>query len=285
MSNFPTSLDDSASLPNPGTTDKTNSPSHAALHSDTNAAVEAVEAKLGIGATTPVANSLLFGTGTGVSRWGTVTSAELLAAMSDETGTGSLVFATTPTLNTPKVDTINENTPANGVTVDSLNIKDGKLNTNNSVVTANVTDGAITNAKLSTTAGEAGGAPLTWSASPTNLSGGTTTVSRYTKVGRRVRCEFRYVLGGAGVAGSVTLTLPVAAEDEHSIIGTCIYADVGTSVYTGFALGSNPTTAVLYVTGAAGTYAALNATLSSTVPHTWASTDVIKVIIEYVAAA
>ena len=35
-----------------------------------------------------------------------------------------------------KVDTIQENTSANGITVDGLNIKDSKLVTANSVVTA-----------------------------------------------------------------------------------------------------------------------------------------------------
>lgn len=49
--------------------------------------------------------------------------------------------------NTITTDTINENTAANGVTIDGLNIKDSKLNTNNSVVTANITDDAVTPAK------------------------------------------------------------------------------------------------------------------------------------------
>lgn len=49
--------------------------------------------------------------------------------------------------NTITTDTINENTAANGVTIDGLNIKDSKLNTNNSVVTANITDAAVTVAK------------------------------------------------------------------------------------------------------------------------------------------
>lgn len=44
-------------------------------------------------------------------------------------------------------DTILEGTPANGVTIDGLNIKDGKLNTNDSVVTSNITDGSVTFAK------------------------------------------------------------------------------------------------------------------------------------------
>lgn len=46
------------------------------------------------------------------------------------------------------VDTINEATAANGVTIDGLNVKDSKLVTSNSVVTSNVTADAITDAKL-----------------------------------------------------------------------------------------------------------------------------------------
>jgi len=47
-----------------------------------------------------------------------------------------------------KVDTVAEKTSANGVTIDGLNIKDSKLVTANSVVTSNITDGAISAAKL-----------------------------------------------------------------------------------------------------------------------------------------
>jgi hypothetical protein len=147
---FPTALDTGSSLPNPTTSSKTNSPSHAALHSAENVAIIATETKLGIGSSTPVANTLLFGTGAGTSAWTALTSAQLAATLSDETGTGSAVFATTPTLVTPKMDTINESTPTNGVTIDGLNIKDNALNTNNSVVTANITNGAVTANKLGT---------------------------------------------------------------------------------------------------------------------------------------
>jgi hypothetical protein len=150
--NFPTSLDNGTSLPNPTTSNNTNSPSHSSLHANVQDATKAIEAKVGIGASTPTANTLLFGSGTGTSAWTALTSAQLAATLSDETGTGSAVFATTPTLVTPKVDTINESTPANGVTIDGLNIKDNALNTNNSVVTNNVTDLAITTAKINTDA-------------------------------------------------------------------------------------------------------------------------------------
>ena len=47
-----------------------------------------------------------------------------------------------------QVDTIAEKTSTNGVTVDGLNIKDSKLVTTNSVVTANITDANVTLAKL-----------------------------------------------------------------------------------------------------------------------------------------
>lgn len=46
------------------------------------------------------------------------------------------------------VDTISEKTSANGVTIDGLNIKDSKLNTNNAVVTSNITNDAVTATKI-----------------------------------------------------------------------------------------------------------------------------------------
>ena len=47
-----------------------------------------------------------------------------------------------------KVDTIQENTSANGITVDGLNIKDSKLVTANSVVATNITADAIDATKI-----------------------------------------------------------------------------------------------------------------------------------------
>jgi len=64
---------------------------------------------------------------------------------------------TSPTINTPTInnpslntDAINEFTAANGVNIDGLSIKDSKLNTNDSVVTANITNSAVTYAKVAT---------------------------------------------------------------------------------------------------------------------------------------
>ena len=47
-----------------------------------------------------------------------------------------------------KVDTLQENTSANGITVDGLNIKDSKLVTANSVVASNITADAIDATKI-----------------------------------------------------------------------------------------------------------------------------------------
>jgi len=47
-----------------------------------------------------------------------------------------------------KVNTVSERTAANGVTVDGLSIKDAKLVTADSVITANITNDAVTLAKM-----------------------------------------------------------------------------------------------------------------------------------------
>lgn len=74
----------------------------------------------------------------GVSATGT------LALFGDSTNTLSLKMLD----GTIYTDTIGETTAAAGVTVDGLLIKDSKLATNDSVVTANITDDAVTAPKL-----------------------------------------------------------------------------------------------------------------------------------------
>ena len=56
-----TSLDDSTS----------GHPTHSGLHQNVGEAIQAIEAKVGVGSSTPVANSVLAGTGSGVSGWDT----------------------------------------------------------------------------------------------------------------------------------------------------------------------------------------------------------------------
>ena len=71
--NFPTSLD---TLTNPAGTDSVATVSHSGQHSNANDAIEALEAKLGTGASTPITDSIFVGDGTGTSRfttWATTT--------------------------------------------------------------------------------------------------------------------------------------------------------------------------------------------------------------------
>jgi len=144
--NFPGSLDNNTTLPNPGSGNYTDAPSHASQHSNENDAIKAVETKIGTGASTPVNNRVFRGNGTGSSEWaqvvlttdvtgtlpvanggtgitslgtgvatflGTPSSANLLAAVTDETGTGALVFGTSPTLATPTITTAINDTNGN----------------------------------------------------------------------------------------------------------------------------------------------------------------------------
>lgn len=288
--NYPTSADDSTSLPDPTATSKTNSPSHSSLHANANGAIKALEAKLGTGASTPVANRLLFGNGTGTSAWSQLSSAQLAASLSDETGSGSAVFATTPTLVTPKVDTINESTPANGVTIDGLNIKDNKLNTNDSVVTANVTDSAITPAKLQSGAGTSWVMQTytpAWTAATTNPAiGNGTLTGRYMQTGKMVDLEIFLKAGSTTTFGSGNwfFALPVTATNNY-FTGTAFILDSGTSFFgmnilnaTDVTIASPSTTKIFGASFTVGT------TLGATVPMTWTTSDQLTINYRFEAA-
>lgn len=222
---FPaTGIDDGTTLPNPASIDKRNSPSHAGLHDNTNDAIKATQTKLGTGSSTPVVNTFLIGTGTGTSSWSQLTSAQVIASVTDETGTGSLVFGTTPTLITPKVDTINESTLNNGVTTAGLNVKAGVLQTSNSVVTANITDNNVTASKLATNA-----ITLASIASPTSQSSISTSAVLLTGLstsvtipsgGRTVRIEVLVPHMSSTLLTTFTLYIYNSATVTGSAIAT-----------------------------------------------------------------
>lgn len=78
----------------------------------------------------------------------TLVSLTASQTLTNKTLTSPTISAPTITNPTMTVDAISEFTAANGVTIDGLNIKDSKLNTNDSVVTANITDRAVTYPKV-----------------------------------------------------------------------------------------------------------------------------------------
>lgn len=153
--NYPTSLD---AFTNPTTNDFLNSPNHVQQHSDINDAVEALEAKLGISASTPASGKLLRGTGAGSSAWDKDAPSGTIVGTTD-TQTLTNKTLTSPTINTAiinnptlKTDTIAEYTAAAGVTIDGVLLKDSKMNgsylTNASVTATQMADDAITAAKM-----------------------------------------------------------------------------------------------------------------------------------------
>lgn len=165
-------------------------------------------------------------------------------------------------------------------------IRSAELNANFSGLAdgSEILDGAITNAKLATGAGEPGGAWTSWTPSLTNLSGGTLNYAKYTQIGKTVICRFKYTLAGAGVAGAVSLTLPVNASSEYATSGELLFASVslanaGAAFYDGSVLWASATTVILrYATGTT-----MNS-ISSTVPFTWGNTDFIQCHFSYEAA-
>lgn len=113
--------------------------------------------------------------------------------------------------NTITTNTINENTAANGVTVDGLNLKDSKLNTNDSVVTTNITADAVTDAKLvyGKVRSRQGGSATNWS------TVGTTT---YDYSGTNTFMQVGSITGNAGA--DVTVTFPTAFNQVPIVIGS-----------------------------------------------------------------
>lgn len=186
--NYPTSLDDGTTLPNPTSGSAPNSPSHSSLHSTANDAVKAIEAKLGTGASTPTNNTFLTGNGVGSSVWSKVVPTGTVVGTSDiQTLTNKTL--TSPTINSPTItnptittDSISEYTSANGVTIDGVNLKDGTINTNNAVTTASIAANAVTSAKISSIAYNTASFSNPYKFSAYRSSAYTTIASTWTKM-------------------------------------------------------------------------------------------------------
>lgn len=128
-----------------------------------------------------------------------------------------------------------------------------------------------------------------WVPTFVNLSGGTLNFAKYIQIGKTVLYRWKYTLAGAGVAGDVTFTLPVAAHSNYSTtavspMGDVNFRDTGTDNFYGQVKWSSSGIAVIRAMAAGGTYLTNNTALSSTVPFTWANTDEIYAQGHYEAA-
>lgn len=342
-STFPTSVD---AFNDPVAANKLNNPDHAVLHQDVNDAIEKTETKLGTGSSTPVSNTFLIGNGSGTSAWSALTSAQVAARISDETGTGLLVFGTSPTIVTPIIASFvnathdHSNAAGGGQTLNTpiivnptIRTWDGWQDANETWTYASATTFTVagvdvtakyhvgTKLKLTQTSAKyfyvtavsfstdttvtvTGGSDYTlanaaitnpffsymvnpqgfprafsWTPTFVNLSGGTLNYAKFGIQGGQCFFELKYTLAGAGVAGAVTFSAPTSITADmvstiEVIEGSVALQDTGTAAFGGILRWGSSTTIEIAALGSAGSYINVTA-LSSTVPHTWASTDAI----------
>lgn len=317
MSNFPTSIDDNTTLPNPTSNSFTNNPDHATMHSTENDAIKAVETKIGTGASTSGTSTVLRSSVAGSSVWGklvltsdvtgtlpaanggtgitslgtgiatllgTPSSANLAAALTDETGTGAAVFANTPTLTTPIIgDATGTSLTLGGVavpTISSTSTLSGKSMSGSSNTFTNIPYSGI-----------AATAWSTWTPTFTNWNIGTGgsagTVARYIQIGKFVSFYLNSTLGttGESVTGGISFTLPVAGNTNANflVLGISSMKSAGLLYYGAASLGASSSACVMQVYLVSSTRVQAQA-ISSTVPATWTAGDTITVALSYEAA-
>lgn len=236
MVNFPGSIDNGTTLPNPTAGSATNSPSHAGLHTNENTAIIAIEGKLGTGSSTPSGTNLLGSTGTGTSAWSYPAPAGAIVGTTD-TQTLTNKTLTSPVINAPNItnatittDAITGFTTSNSGTVYGVPISSGVLTTANTVnglslVNSSVPAGAIVNGSLTSTQIATNGVAAnnlatnaitlgyvqitsnfsTSSTSPVQVTGLTLTVT-IPSGGRRIRMT-AYCTGLGSASGISVLTV------------------------------------------------------------------------------
>lgn len=127
------------------------------------------------------------------------------------------------------------------------------------------------------------GAWVSYTPTLTNCTSPITT-AKYARNGRTVSFYVVLTLTGAQVSGLIGVSLPVTAAVAYGGSFTALFEDTGSLLYAAVPVQSITTRVDLYASNAGSTYTALTAT-SATIPHTWASTDVIRVSGVYEAAA
>lgn len=111
------------------------------------------------------------------------------------------------------IDAADYNTPVNTiVTAINGNLDNANINATAAISGSKIADASITNAKLSTTAGELGGAWTTWSPTVVGFSSTTTALYYYTTVGKTVL--FTIQVSGTSNSTSFTITLPTASASH-----------------------------------------------------------------------
>jgi hypothetical protein len=194
-------------------------------------------AGLTAGTASAVAVGGITGLGTGVGTFlATPSSANLISAVTDETGTGALVFANTPTLVTPvlgvaSATTINKvalTAPAAGSTI---TIADGKtLTASNSITLAGTDSTTITFPSSSATM-------LALNLEDQTITGGARVTSKSQTAGNiTIDCGDRPIQHQTN-SGAFTLTAP--ANDGYCMLLVTNDGSAGAITFSGFTVGSS----------------------------------------------
>jgi len=121
----------------------------------------------------------------------------------------------------------------------------------------------------------------------TNLSPGNgTTDFAYKQLSKTVLVRGLFTRGSTStITGAVSISLPVTSKSFTAgfVLGIANFDDVGVNGYSGVVRWESTTSASLRAFNAAGTYV-VNSSISSTVPFTWATGDLLAVEFFYEAA-
>lgn len=236
--------------------------------------------------TSKQANFVLSGITTATTRSYTLpnangTLADLASSQNFTNKTLTSPTINTPTINNPtlNVDAISEFTVGNGTTVGGVKLKSGALVTSNSVITANITDGNVTPAKLVAGTGS-GWASASWSPTLANLTQGSGALTaKYVQIGKWIFYRFVFTYGaGSAVGTAPTFTLPTTpvawgqSGSSSLVIGTVWFEDTGVANYQGTVSYSTGNTAAIFVGVASGTYFTTTA-VTAAIPFTFANGD------------
>jgi hypothetical protein len=140
-------------------------------------------------------------------------------------------------------------------------------------------DTYIGNSSLDTTAGQPGGAWLSYTATWTNISNGTRTAA-YMLVGKTCFFRARFVVTTSpAVAGNFTVTLPLtgSADNISAQFQASLYDNSTTRTYPAMIHAVSTTALTITAQQFPGLTDSYNATPSSSLPFSWAVDDRIEV--------
>ncbi len=214
----------------------------------------------------------------------TLVGTTLAQTLTNKTLTSPVITGGSISNSTISVDSIGEYTAANGVTIDGLNIKDGALNTNNSVISSSIMDGAIVPNKI--LAGT--GTGWTWTPftpSFTNLTiGNGTTSGSYTQIGKTVIGVLLITLGNTSSVGTGPYFVPPVTANAFYNNGSVNYI-VGQTLLANASIG-----AVAFAANSARLGWFYNSAVTTLIPITatapvsWTATNTITTTFCYQAA-